>query len=320
MLPVVSVIICTYNRGASLAATLWSLANMDVPEGLIWELLVVDNNSTDNTRGVINDFAVSAHLDVRYVFEPRQGKSYALNTGISFARGQVMAFTDDDVTVGPKWLVALSEAFERHDCLGVGGRIEAVWKMPKPNWLEQKGPHSLMFAIVRFDHGDEYCALEIPPYGANMAFRRMAFEKYGLFRVDLGPGYRGLAGGEDTEFCRRVMLVGEELIYAPDAVVFHPVEEYRARRTYYQSWYFKFGRAQIRAEGWKAGTRCYFGVPRYLFRELIENVFMWVIAIDRKKRFYYKLTAFSTAGAITEARSLSGGAKMIPIPKMTPRV
>jgi GT2 family glycosyltransferase len=172
-----------------------------------------------------------------------------------------------------------------------------------------------MLAIVKFEHGDCAKALDAPPFGANMAFRRRVFEKYGLFRVDLGPGYRGLAGGEDTAVGRRVMSAGEKVVYAPEALVFHPVEEYRTQRKYYEAWYVKFGRASIRSEQWKPGTRCYFGVPRYLFRQLAEEAFRWAVSLGGKRRFYYKLQVCSTAGSIREARQIARGAALQAAPR-----
>ncbi len=303
----ISVIICTHNRAASLVETLRSLAQMAVPAWLSWELLVVDNNSTDGTRKATEEFATISGLRVRYLFEARQGKSFALNAGIVMAKGQILAFTDDDVQVDRNWLSAMWHVFEASDCIGVGGRIVATWNRPKPTWLEEEGPYRLMAVIVKFDLGEDSCALEVPPFGANMAFKRVAFEKYGLFRVDLGPGAgrRRLAGGEDTEIGRRMMSAGEKLIYAPDAMVFHPVEPHRARRRYFQTWYFNYGRAEIRCSGWTSETRRYFGIPRYLFRELATDIFRWCVSFNRKRRFYYKLQAYLAAGAISEARELA---------------
>jgi glycosyltransferase involved in cell wall biosynthesis len=118
--PAVSVIICTYNRAPSLRATLRSLADTRGRPEISWEVIVVDNNSSDDTRTAVEEFAGTSGLSVRYLFEGRQGKSFALNTGIVAARGEVLAFTDDDVEVASGWVTGIWEGFQKHDCAGIG--------------------------------------------------------------------------------------------------------------------------------------------------------------------------------------------------------
>ena len=306
--PFVSVVIATYNRAESLSRTLRSLAAMDGAAGAEWEVIVVDNNSNDGTAEVAAEFERESGLDVQYVFERRQGKSFAVNAAIRCARGEILAFTDDDAEVGRGWIKAVCRAFETRECIGIGGRIVPVWSTAKPRWLQEGGPYGLMSAIVKYDLGDEEIELDMknPPYGANMALRRSAFAKYGFFREDLGPGARGLAAGDDTEMCRRMLSAGERFVYVPEAVVFHPVEPSRARRSYYQSWYFKFGRAAIRCEGWPAKTKFVFGIPRYLFRRIMNDLARWMLSRDSQRRFYYKLQFCMSAGYMWEARYLTG--------------
>ena len=97
----ITVILCTLNRCQSLAETLESIAISTLPDSVDWEILVVDNNSTDHTREVVEEFGRRYPDRFRYIFEPRPGKSYALNAGIREAQGEILAFTDDDVTVEP---------------------------------------------------------------------------------------------------------------------------------------------------------------------------------------------------------------------------
>lgn len=109
----ITVILCTYNRCESLAKALESAAALRLPESVEWEVLVVDNNSTDQTREVVEAFCRRHTGRFRYLFERQQGKSYALNAGIREAGGNVLAFTDEDVTVEPPWLKNLTAAL--HD-------------------------------------------------------------------------------------------------------------------------------------------------------------------------------------------------------------
>src|SRR5579863_4143034 len=183
----VSVILATYNRTASLQKTLETFSAQVCPPDLTWELLVADNNSRDNTREVVEQFAKNANFPVRYLFEGRQGKSSALNAAIAATAGEIIAFTDDDVLLHPDWLCNLTRTFKRFNCVAVGGRVVALWEHPKPEWLEMER----QVAVVSFEFGDDFREIRFPPLGANYAFRRETFAKYGLFRLDLGPSGDG---------------------------------------------------------------------------------------------------------------------------------
>src|SRR5580704_11547043 len=126
-----SVVICTWNRAESLQKTLESIESCRVPDGTDWEVLIVDNNSTDATSVICQSFVQTNPERYRYFLERKQGKSFALNTAIENARGEVIAFTDDDVLVGVDWLSALLSAFEDNDCVGVAGKIVPVWNSQK---------------------------------------------------------------------------------------------------------------------------------------------------------------------------------------------
>ena len=167
------------------------------------------------------------------------------------------------------------------------------------------GPYALMSAIVRFDLGEEPCELKTPPFGANMALKKTVFQKYGLFRTDLGPTAGTLRRGEDTELCRRLITPGESLVYAPEAIVYHPVAEERMRKRYFESWYFNYGRSSVRVDGIPASSIRCFGLPRYLLRSLVEFFLKWIGTLNSQRRFYYKLQLFRVAGEITEACRLS---------------
>src|SRR5712692_10304016 len=146
----ISVVVCTYNRSKSLASTLESLGQMTTPPDLAWELIVVDNNSNDQTKKVVEEFASTSGLKVRYVHESTQGHTYARNRGIETAKGEIVVFTDDDVAVDEFWLANVRHAFDDFDCLAIGGRIVAVWDAAKPRWLQEDGPYALAKAIVSF--------------------------------------------------------------------------------------------------------------------------------------------------------------------------
>src|SRR6185437_4549802 len=289
----VTVVICTWNRAEHLKRALKSITLCEVPQGTVLEVLVVDNNSTDGTQLVCQAFVNEQPDRFRYLFEKRQGKSYALNRAIEAARGDIIAFTDDDITVDAAWLSELLKIFDRHTCEGVAGKIVAVWNSTPPAWLDFD---KLMLAIMQYDLGDNPCEIKTPAFGANMAFRRSVFENYGIFRTDLGPSAGTLLRGEDTEFCQRLMNQGGKMIYTPRAIVYHPVEKERTEKRYFELWYFDHGRKLVRINGVPSDARRYFGVPRYMLRKLLTSWWSWMTAFGSQPRFHHRLEVLQTLG------------------------
>ncbi len=300
-----SVIIATYNRAQTLRATLDSLESQCVPAGFRWELLVVDNNSTDDTRAAVESFAVAAPGRIRYLFEPRQGKTFALNTAVAQARGEILVFTDDDVFFDPYWLASLVTRLREAGVACAGGRIFPAWTQAKPDWLDTDGPYRLGAVVVSMDLGDRPCwFVDTLPLGANMAITAAALRRIGPFRTDLGPTVGSLIRGEDSDICNRLLAAGERLLYVPDAIVFHPVDDRRLERTYFEQYYFDQGRAITREEGISESAVRYFGVPRYLIPRACRRYLSWMLSTDRKRRFYHKLQFRHALGRIVEARAM----------------
>jgi len=302
----ITVIVCTYNRCQSLAKTLDSLAASKLPEVVDWEVLVVDNNSSDQTREVIEDFCTRYRERFRYVFEPRQGKSHALNTAIRESRGDVLAFTDDDVTVEPTWLQNLTAALVDGQWAGAGGRTLPASIVSPPRWLALNGKYThagMLYA--HFDLGHEPQELERPPYGANMAFRKEMFEKYGAFRTDLGPGLGRQVPrfGEDTEVGWRLIKAGEKLRYEPSAVVYHVVPEERMRKGHFLTSWFELGRYSIAQGGRRPDIygipRHYLSIPKKIAVTLLQT-FKWMLTLNPQTRFYRRCSVWRDAGFIVE--------------------
>ena len=298
----VTVILCTYNRCRTLEKALTSVASSTLPESIEWEVLVVDNNSHDQTADVVGEFCTRYPGRFRYLFEPHQGKSYALNTGIREARGDVLAFMDDDVTVESTWLQNLTAALCSREWAGAGGRILPQWPCAPPSWLPEKEWYG-MAPLVMFDLGPEAAPLTDPPFGTNMAFHRRLFEKYGVFRTDLGPGPNGkIRNNEDTEFGRRLLEAGERLKYEPTAVVHHSVPQNRLRRGYFLTWWFNKGRADVRETGVAADTKWFVsGIPLYLVHRLAVGILRWLVTLDPSRRFSCRLAVWLTAGTMVES-------------------
>ena len=227
---------------------------------------------------------------------------YALNSAIQLAQGQYLLFTDDDVRIGPGWLQAILNVFSRNACVGVGGRIVPVWECPVPEWYSVEGLYRLSSGpIVRFEQGDEVCDVEEEPFGANMAFQRSVFDRYGRFRTDLGPVGRRPLSGEDTEFCRRVLGYGERLLYVPTAIVTHPIDSERASKSYYRSFYFWSGVRSVQFCEKSERAVCYCGVPRHLLRKCAAEALRWFVAVDPRRRFYHQLRSYMRMGEIYES-------------------
>lgn len=170
-----SVLIATYNRASDLRETLRSLAGLSHAGS--WEVIVVDNNSRDDTRAVVAEAAKTFPVELRYIFEGEQGRCAALNAGIRASRGEIIATTDDDVRVEPDWLDRAAEALDRLGCDYVGGKVLPIWDGPRPTWLpDQRGYHWSVIALL--DYGPEPMEFGTwPPLGVNMAFRRDAFTR-----------------------------------------------------------------------------------------------------------------------------------------------
>jgi glucosyl-dolichyl phosphate glucuronosyltransferase len=313
----ITILLCTYNRCQSLARALESAAALRLPKPDEWELLVVDNNSSDRTREVVEDFCRRYPGRFRYLFEPRQGKSYALNAGICEARGDVLAFIDDDVTADPMWLGNLTSPLREAGYAGAGGRVLPERAFQPPCWL----PHDARQAsapLALFNLGLEPSDLREPPFGTNMAFRKEMFERYGGFRTDLGPCPGSEIRCEDSEFAQRLLDAGDRIRYEPSAVVYHEIRESRVQKPYFLNWWFDKARADVRAFGTPDRLKwCLGGIPLVLFRRLAVWTLRWLIAVEPSHRFSCKLNVWGVAGQIVECHRQSRESKKKAVPKFS---
>ena len=300
----ISVILCTYNRSASLGKALESVAASTLPSSIDWEVLVIDNNSRDQTREVVKSFCDRYPHRFRYAFEPQPGKSNALNRGIREARGSVLAFTDDDVTVEPTWLQNLTAGLDSGEWSGAGGRVRPARSFEAPHWLPLEGPHNMGGILAIFDLGETPRQLDRPPIGNNMAFRKEMFEKYGCFRSDLGPRPGSEIRDEDTELGRRLLAAGERLRYEPSAVIYHDVPEKRLEKRYFLTYWFDTGRTMIRTIERRPDIM---GIPR-LHLSLVKHALVlfpahaikWLLNSSPRDRFYWKCWVWLIAGEVLE--------------------
>jgi glucosyl-dolichyl phosphate glucuronosyltransferase len=228
----VSITIQTYNRAEELRTTLRTLALVDTREVGDYEIIVVDNNSSDHTPRVVSGLAPAFHGKLRYVSEPRQGLSCARNRAIAEARYDVVAFLDDDVNVHPKWLRAVAGAFASGDYAAIGGRALLVYPAPRPGWLGDRSEGLL----TKMDYGlDPRPASPDELYGVNLSIRKNWLRSAGGFRTDLGRVGTCLIGSEETDLLERIVAAGGRLLYSPSAAVGHRVDPSRLRRRWFWS-------------------------------------------------------------------------------------
>ncbi len=209
----ISVIIATCCRSEDLMRALQSFEEMSVPPELSWELIIVDNNSKDNTKEVLDEFHQKNTLPLRYFFEGRQGKSFAINTGVREARGEILTFTDDDAIVDTHWLTSILKEFTTETSVsGIGGRVELFNKKDKPVTIRTCKER------ISFSSPRQLYSLII---GCNMAFKRKVFDEVGGMDPSLGPGTKIGAVADDPDFIYRVYKRGFKIIYSPDVLVYH---------------------------------------------------------------------------------------------------
>ena len=269
MLPI-TVAICTWNRCHALGETLDGFTRLANPPGACWELLVVNNNCTDQTDDVIHAF--EDRLPVRRTFEPEPGLSHARNRAIDEAAGAYIVWTDDDVTVCRDWLVAYAEAFRRWpDAALFGGPIEPWFDGTPPDWLRQVYP-AIAGVYAARDFGTEPIPFQSPyviPWGANYAVRVSDQSRH---RYDPALGYRPgkLIGWEETEVIQALLSQGATGWWVPGATLRHRVPKDRQTTKYLRSHFFN--RGLYHGSRWKQlDKRLVFGRPRWLWKRVVET-------------------------------------------------
>ncbi|MGH9141800.1 MAG: glycosyltransferase [Vicinamibacterales bacterium] len=288
----VTVLICTWNRARLLDETLSSIAQLEPPAHLRWEVVVVDNNSSDDTRHVVERQARQFPTTLRYLFEPRQGKSWAMNTGLSATRLPLVLFADDDIRVSRGWLAAVTGAFrDDPDIAYVGGPVVPIWEQACPRWFAQTGK-TLWGTLAILDYGSEPFVFEERrkvPLGANFAVRRTMIEQVGGFDPSLGRNADTVIMGQELpEFFARSRAAGFRGRYLPEMGVEHHVPAYRLRPTYVRRWWYGKGVSRARMEQRHPVTELGLdlrtvpriaGIPRFLFGTAWHEALRWCAAL-----------------------------------------
>ena len=211
-----SLIIATYNRAACLVETLRSVAEQDAPRDE-WECVVVNNNSADDTSERFAAFAADhAGLNLRMVDEHNQGLSYARNRGIRESTGEYIAIIDDDERIAPEFISAYISLFDEVPrAVAAGGPIVAEYVEERPSWMSRYTERLIANTLYLGDSVRPFPDDRIPG-GGNMALRRSAVKRYGVFDISLGRVGTSLAGGEESDLFERLRLADAAYYYAPE--------------------------------------------------------------------------------------------------------
>lgn len=262
--------VCTYNRAQNLPRCLGALARQRGVDGLRWEVLVVDNNSSDDTRSMVERLTAELPIVIRYTHEAQQGLNYARNTGIRESSGTKFSYVDDDIEVSPDWLAALYGSFVAHDADAVGGRIHLDPSIQLPAWIRDEE----MKGFLGFqDLGEEEFRMDGMrryPYGGNMAFHRRVVDRIGYFNPRLGRRGAGtkpseLFKGAETDYFHRLAASGDARIYyQPKAIVYHQVMPFQIQKSYFRTIHYNAGYQRALYDETRFPSTI-FGVPRYFY-------------------------------------------------------
>jgi glucosyl-dolichyl phosphate glucuronosyltransferase len=265
----ITVAIATWNRAPLLSRTLAEMTKLRIPAGAQWELLVANNNSTDDTDAAIAEF--TDRLPIRRIFEPRLGKSFACNLLVREATGDLILWTDDDALVDSEWLAKYHEAASSWpDAAFFGGTVEPLYEAPPPPWVvrnETQVAHC--FGLCQYGKSLRPLAPQEYPNGSNMAFRRDLLNR---FPFDLRLGKTGKRKGwcEDSELVDRLRDAGQFGLWVGTASVKHWVPKERMTYRYVWDWYVGAGLVEVCRTGLPAGIYLC-GMPRWAIRDWLES-------------------------------------------------
>jgi GT2 family glycosyltransferase len=266
-----------------------SLQEIVIPDHLSCEVIVVDNNSDDDTRLVFEEIEKDFESRIRYVLEDKKGLSHARNRGVKEASGEIIAFTDDDVMVDKHWIQNIDKAFKEYDDVAcVGGKILPIWEVSKPKWLKP----DLYGYLALLDNGDSAAYMDaLDIWGANFAVKSEMFKRYGLFDTNLGRMPGKFYSAEEAEFLKRLQNAGEKILYYPLSIIHHNIPACRMSKKYIRKW--EFDRGEL--EGLLMVNTKYLDIMNYHSRTtkiiLLRHVIISLLKVGcyTKDRFNHEL-------------------------------
>jgi glycosyltransferase involved in cell wall biosynthesis len=266
------VVVPTYNRSALLRRTIASLLQAPIPAGLDVTILIVDNNSKDDTEQVVREIQSHATRPIVYVRETNQGLSNARNGGIRAGAGEIIGFIDDDEEIHQDWYNVVAREFADHTTQFIGGPYLANWAAPAPAWLPL-GYRAAIGVIDPKPRSPFGATFQGNLMGGNAVVRRSAFDRVGLYSPNLGRSGKVLLSEEDAEFYRRLRNADLHGMYVPDLIIYHHIPAERLTRRYHRSWCYWRGVSQgIADKDLKEPVLYVLGVPLYRIGRAIKSM------------------------------------------------
>ena len=241
-----SIVIATYNRSAMLMQTLQSVIEQTLPREE-WECVVVNNNSTDSTAADFEAFAARyPDYNLRMVLETNQGLSYARNRGIRESEGEYIAIVDDDERIAPEFVASYVALFDEvPDAVAAGGPIVAEYPTGRPRWMSAFTERPIANTMYFGEEVREFPRGRVPG-GGNMALRRSAVRRYGVFDTSLGYVGESLVGGEESDLFERLQIAEAKYYYVPKAVMYHIIPKEKLTVEYLRRLSYNVGVSQLR--------------------------------------------------------------------------
>ncbi len=229
----ISVILCTYNRDKYIYNVLKSVADNDYPRDQ-YEIVLVNNNSTDTTESECQRF-MTDYPDIRFLYcvEKSQGLSYARNSGIRNAQGDLLVYVDDDATVNKEYLGTYARFFAEHpDAVAAGGPILPVYETEEPSWMTHYTRQLITGRLYLGDHQREFPRGAFPG-GGNACYRKRVFDTIGLFNVELGRKGNSLIGAEEKDLFDKMTTRDMHFYYLPTAILYHIIPPHKLTQDYF---------------------------------------------------------------------------------------
>lgn len=293
----ITVCICTLNSAEFLNLTLESVSKLET-SGIEFEILVIDNGSTDNTSQVVKDWVAIFRNKLRYIFLPEPGLSRARNVGLYESHARVVSFIDDDALVERNWMQAIYNCFENYKPSIVGGRAFLKFLDGRPDWL----PESAELFLSCLDYGDERLVdTDREMFGVNFSVDAEIGIQLGGFREDLGRIGTNLISGEENDFLLRAKLAGGTVVYEPDAVVRHVVKPERLNRGWFIRRVYANGRTSTRRAAFRNEVKPFFYYFFWMLRRmggLLKSLILH--PFDGKQRFRAILSFSNSIGMFSE--------------------
>lgn len=297
-----TVLFATRNRATLLNAVLESYCQL-LPPASGWKIVVVDNGSTDSTPQVLASFA--GRLPLQFASEPELGKNFALNTGLQLVEGDLTVFTDDDVFPNLQWLVQLRQAADTQVSYSIfAGAVLPRWEIPPPDWITWIGDPGPVYTLTDPSLADGPVAAQLV-FGPNMAIRSSVFASGVRFDCNIGPSGTDYPMGSETELVVRLCRAGHKAWYTKTSLVEHFIRKEQLTKEWVLLRAIRWGRGRFRIS---PHQKLWFGVPRFLFRDLPKELALMALArlAFRRDALFNARWRFNTLrGMAIEARKMS---------------